>query len=113
MKELFAVIITAVAVYFLFCLRLPYDQRTARWGKTGIGPKMSAFSIVVMSVWLLCLAAALIASHFTSHVPPDLEIIVVLSGFCAGVLCSVVDLVIDDRRKKSQPAARSNDHGSS
>lgn len=103
MKELFAVTIGIVAVYLLLGLRRPYEQRTARWGKSGTGPKMSALSVVVMSTWILCLAAAMMASHFTWRVPPDLEVIVVFVGFCAGVLCGVFDMVIDDRRKKLPP----------
>ena len=103
MKLLVAVIFALLGVVSLAALRKPYGQRSARWGKRGIGPKMSALSIIVVSVWLLGLAAAMSASSFLNIVPPDLEITVVFSGFCAAVLCGVLDMIIESRLKKKEP----------
>src|SRR4051794_10100709 len=87
MKDLMAFMFAVVAIWFLRDLRRPFDQRAARWGKRGIGPKMSVISIIAVSLWLACLAGAMLAPRFMPRVPPDVEIVVVFGGFCVALAC--------------------------
>ena len=100
MKILVAAALFGTAIYFLFDLRRPPERRSARWGKRGMGPKMSVFSVVVMSAWQMTFAAALLASMFLPRVPPDLEIIIMGAGFAACIACAVVDMILEERKQK-------------
>ena len=62
---------------------------------------MSAFSIIVAGAWLIALAVAMLAPMLIQSVPPDLDIMVVGSGFAACIVCGITDTIIEERRNKN------------